>query len=368
MEAIEKRFGGNTETKKVQKTLLKQQFENFSGYSSEGLDQIHDRFQKLVSQLEVHEVSLSREDVNLKFLRSLPSEWKTHTLIWRNKTDLEDNSLDDLFNSLKIYESEVKHSSSQGTDSQNLAFVSTTLADSTNDSVSVAVNVSAVGAKLSTSTLLNIDSLKMDLKWQMAMLTMRARKFLQKTGRNLGLRRTKKTCFVCKSENHLIKDCDFNARKLAQISYASRDIHKQYAPMNHSKFPLHKVSAAAPPKSQPVLTTAARPVSAVKPKFSKTRPDLASHDISRSQTPYRRPITHPSSSNPRNSPPRVTAAKPSAVSAAENKKGTWVWRPKCLVLDHDFRTTSASMTLKWFDYNDALGRSKSVLAWVPKRN
>nr|GFA77693.1 ribonuclease H-like domain-containing protein [Tanacetum cinerariifolium] len=42
MEAIEKRFGGNTETKNVQKTLLKQQFEKFSGSSSEGLDQIHD--------------------------------------------------------------------------------------------------------------------------------------------------------------------------------------------------------------------------------------------------------------------------------------------------------------------------------------
>nr|GEW98221.1 ribonuclease H-like domain-containing protein [Tanacetum cinerariifolium] len=67
------------------------------------------------------------------------SEWKTHTLIWRNKTDLEYKSLDDLFNSLKIYESEVKHSSSQGSDSQNLAFVSTTQADSTNDSVNAAV-------------------------------------------------------------------------------------------------------------------------------------------------------------------------------------------------------------------------------------
>nr|GFD12883.1 hypothetical protein [Tanacetum cinerariifolium] len=75
MEAIEKRFGGNTETKKVQKTLLKQQFENFSGSSSEGFDQIHDRIQKLAIQLEIHGVSLSQEDVNLKFLRSLPSEW-----------------------------------------------------------------------------------------------------------------------------------------------------------------------------------------------------------------------------------------------------------------------------------------------------
>nr|GEX40729.1 hypothetical protein [Tanacetum cinerariifolium] len=156
MEAIEKRFGGNTKTKK----------------------------------LEIHGVSLSQEDVNLKFLHSLPSEWKTHTLIWRNKTDLEDKSLDDLFNSLKIYELEVKHLSSLGTDSQNLAFVSSTPADSTNDSVSAVVNVSAFGAKLSASTLPNIDAdnlEEMDLKWKMAMLTMRARKFLQKTGRNLGV-------------------------------------------------------------------------------------------------------------------------------------------------------------------------------------
>nr|GEY38685.1 ribonuclease H-like domain-containing protein [Tanacetum cinerariifolium] len=53
MEAIEKRFGSNKETKKVQKTLLKQQYENFSGTSSEILDQIHDRLQKLISQLEI---------------------------------------------------------------------------------------------------------------------------------------------------------------------------------------------------------------------------------------------------------------------------------------------------------------------------
>nr|GFA64751.1 hypothetical protein [Tanacetum cinerariifolium] len=190
MEAIEKRFGGNTKTKKVQKTLLKQQFENFSGSNSKSLDQIHDRLQKLVSQLEIHGVSLSQEDVNLKFLRSLPSEWKTHTLIWRNKIDLEDKSLDDLFNCLKIYESEVRHSFSQGSNSQNLAFVSTTQADSTNDLVSAAINVFAVGAKLSASTLPNIDANdleEMDLKWQMAMLKMRARKFLQKTKRNLGV-------------------------------------------------------------------------------------------------------------------------------------------------------------------------------------
>nr|GFA43822.1 hypothetical protein [Tanacetum cinerariifolium] len=218
MEPIEKCFGGNTETKKVQKTLLKQQFENFFGSNSKSLDQIHDRLQKLVSQLEIHEVSLSQEDVNLKFLHSLPSECKTHTLIWRNRTDLEDKSLDDLFNSLKIYESEVKHSSSQGSDSQNLAFVSTTQADSTNDSVSAAVSVSAVGAKLSASTLPNIDAddlEEIDLKWQMAMLTIRARKFLQKTGRNLGVNgptsmgfdMTKVECYNCHRKVHFARKC-----------------------------------------------------------------------------------------------------------------------------------------------------------------
>nr|GEU35339.1 hypothetical protein [Tanacetum cinerariifolium] len=70
------------------------------------------KLQKLVSQLEIHGVSLSQEDVNLKFLHSLPSEWKTNTLIWRNKANLEEHSLDDLFNSLRIYEAEFKHSSS----------------------------------------------------------------------------------------------------------------------------------------------------------------------------------------------------------------------------------------------------------------
>nr|GEZ37935.1 hypothetical protein [Tanacetum cinerariifolium] len=75
------------------------------------------------------------------------------------------------------------------TESHNLAFVSSTLTDSTNDSVSAAVNVSIVGIKLSASTLPNIDVddlEEMDLKWQMDMLTMRARRFLQKTGRNMG--------------------------------------------------------------------------------------------------------------------------------------------------------------------------------------
>nr|GFB37626.1 hypothetical protein [Tanacetum cinerariifolium] len=82
----------------------------------------------------------------------------------------------------------------------------------------------------------------------------------------------------------------------------------QYAPVNHSKSPLHKVTTAAPPQSQSVLTTAARSVSAVKPKFSMTRPKLAPRAVSISKSPLRRYLPRRPSSNPSNSPPRVTTA------------------------------------------------------------
>nr|GEZ98738.1 ribonuclease H-like domain-containing protein [Tanacetum cinerariifolium] len=144
-----------------------------------------------------------------------------------------------------------------------------------------------------------------------------------------GLRRTKKTCFMCKSETHLIKDCDFHARKLAQKSYALRDIHKHHAPMNHSKFPLHKVSAAAPSRSQPVLTAAARTISAVKPKFSKTRPNIALYAVSKSKSPLRRPFIQQPSPKPSISPPRVTAAKPSAGNPQQALKDKGVIDSGC---------------------------------------
>nr|GFB91474.1 hypothetical protein [Tanacetum cinerariifolium] len=103
----EKRFGGNTETKKVQKTLLKQQYENF--------------------------------------------------------IDLEEHSLDDLFNSLKIYEAEVKSSYSVSTTTQNIAFVSSSNTDNTTKRVSTAASVSAVNAKLPVSSLSNVNSLSFNM-------------------------------------------------------------------------------------------------------------------------------------------------------------------------------------------------------------
>nr|GEW88982.1 hypothetical protein [Tanacetum cinerariifolium] len=211
MEAIEKRFGGNTKTKKVQKTHLKQKFVNFTGSSYEDLDQIHDRLQKLVSQLEIHGVSLSQEDVNLKFLRSLPSEWKTQTLLWRNKANIEEQSLDDLFNisaatSVFAVCAKLPVSSHPNINSLSNAVIFSFFASQSTNS------------QLDNEDLkqIDVDDLEeMDLRWQMAMLTMRARRFLQKTGRNLGDNRvttmgfdmSKVECYNCHRKGHFAREC-----------------------------------------------------------------------------------------------------------------------------------------------------------------
>ncbi|GJX97249.1 hypothetical protein Tco_0353047 [Tanacetum coccineum] len=80
-DAIQTRFGGNDATKKTQKTLLKQRYENFNAPSTESLDSIFNRLQKIVSQLAILGENISQEDLNLKFLRSMPSEWNTHVVV-----------------------------------------------------------------------------------------------------------------------------------------------------------------------------------------------------------------------------------------------------------------------------------------------
>ncbi|GJZ82325.1 hypothetical protein Tco_0647498 [Tanacetum coccineum] len=119
-------IGGNEATKKTQKTLLKQMYENFSPLSTESLVYIFNRLQKIVSQLAILGENISQEDLKLKFLRSLPSEWNTYVVVWRNKHDLDTMSFDDLYNNFKIVEQQVKGttSSSSSSSSQKMAFVS----------------------------------------------------------------------------------------------------------------------------------------------------------------------------------------------------------------------------------------------------
>nr|GEZ40233.1 hypothetical protein [Tanacetum cinerariifolium] len=128
------------------------------------------------------------------------------------------NLMEAIEKSLKIYEAEVKSSLSASTSTQNIAFMSSSNTNSTNDPLSVVASVSAVSAKIHVSALPNIDVddlEEMDLKWQMAMLTVRARRFLQSSGRNLeangptsmGFDISKVECYNFYRKGHFAKEC-----------------------------------------------------------------------------------------------------------------------------------------------------------------
>ncbi|GJS75330.1 hypothetical protein Tco_0725211 [Tanacetum coccineum] len=122
--AIQTRFGGNEATKKTQETLLKKMYENFSAPSI---------------------------DLNLKFLRSLPFEWNTHVVVWRNKPDLAIMSFDDLYKNFKIVKQEVKRtaSSSSSLSSQNMDFMSS---PSNTNKVNTAYRVSTANTQVSLAS------------------------------------------------------------------------------------------------------------------------------------------------------------------------------------------------------------------------
>nr|GFC16406.1 ribonuclease H-like domain-containing protein [Tanacetum cinerariifolium] len=92
------------------------------GEGSENLEQTFTRLQVIVGQLQFMDVEIKQDDLNQKFLISLAPEWLMHTILWRNRSDLDTMSLDDLFNHLKVYESEVQKKSEPN--SQNMAFIS----------------------------------------------------------------------------------------------------------------------------------------------------------------------------------------------------------------------------------------------------
>ncbi|GJT52630.1 ribonuclease H-like domain-containing protein [Tanacetum coccineum] len=215
MQAIENRFGGNTATKKTQKNLLKQQYENFAASSTEVIEQTYERLQKLISQLEMHEI--------------------------------ETLSLDDLFNNLKAYESEVKDTSSSTTNSHNVAFWSSSSTNSATRAINTTQGVntaSTQGAADSSTTIENLsdaviysfftiqpsipqldnedlqqinhdDLEEMDLRWNIAMLTIKARRSLKNTRRKLdmankeriGFDKSKVECFNCQKKGHFAREC-----------------------------------------------------------------------------------------------------------------------------------------------------------------
>ncbi|GKA45791.1 ribonuclease H-like domain-containing protein [Tanacetum coccineum] len=133
------------------------------------MEAIEKRLQKLISQLEIQDEVITQEDMNLKLLRCLPSEWKTHALIRRNKEEIETISLDDLYNNLKIYEPKITGSSST---SQN-----PTSGDNLSDVVISRRFIKRTGRKL-------------DVK-----------------GQRVGFDRSKVECYNCHKNGYFAREC-----------------------------------------------------------------------------------------------------------------------------------------------------------------
>nr|GEV05723.1 hypothetical protein [Tanacetum cinerariifolium] len=247
-EAIQARFSGNDATKKTQRTLLKQMYKNFNAPITESINSIFNRLHKIVSQLAILGENISQEDLNMKFLRSLPSEWNTHVVVWRNKVDLDIMSIDDLYNNFKIVEQEVKRIvvSISSSGSPNMAFLSSLGSTNKVDTASIKVSVvstpvSIVSSHDNTTNLSDVtvyaflanqsngsqllhedleqihedDMKEIDLKWQLAFLSMRARRYFQRTGKKItingsntaGYDKTKVECFNCHKMEYFAREC-----------------------------------------------------------------------------------------------------------------------------------------------------------------
>nr|GEY55290.1 hypothetical protein [Tanacetum cinerariifolium] len=129
----------------------------------------------IVSQLEFMGIEIEKDDLNQKFLTSLAPEWLMHMIVWRNRSDLDTMSLDDLYNHLKVYESEVQKKSESN--SQNMAFISSAKNSSGKEDVNTAsvptastnvspasVNIRATGKKISIQgpNVAGFDKLKVE--------------------------------------------------------------------------------------------------------------------------------------------------------------------------------------------------------------
>ncbi|GJR03122.1 retrovirus-related pol polyprotein from transposon TNT 1-94 [Tanacetum coccineum] len=152
--------------------------------------------------------------------RSLPYEWDTHVVVWMNKPDFDTMGLDDLYNNFKIVEQKVKKSAGDNNDDKNLAFLTTSGASSTNNIIMLFLKLVLAHQRSQLvhedlEQLHDDDLEEMDLKWNMALLSMRERKFYQRTGRKIiidgsstaGYVKSKVECFNCHKIGHFAKEC-----------------------------------------------------------------------------------------------------------------------------------------------------------------
>ncbi|GKC84197.1 hypothetical protein Tco_1139914 [Tanacetum coccineum] len=213
-EAIRTRFGGNANSKKMQKAVFKQQFEAFTISSSEGLEKGYDRFQQLLSQLEAHGAEVSIEDANYKFLRSLPPAWSNLAMTMRTKPDVDTLSIDDLYNNLRVFEQEIQGASKTSSSAQNVAFVSQSKSSTNKVKSGFTGAYSTCTPSTSSTNILEKEALA-GFADEIAMIAIRMKKFYKKTGRRVrvdgkapvSFDKKKLECFNCHNTCHLAREC-----------------------------------------------------------------------------------------------------------------------------------------------------------------
>ncbi|GJV24677.1 putative ribonuclease H-like domain-containing protein [Tanacetum coccineum] len=215
---------------------------------------------KIVSRLSILGVVIVQEDLNSKFLNSLPPEWNTHVVVWMNKAENETMSIDDLYNNFKIIKQIVKKSVGASSGAQNLAFMTALSTSSTNDfntaihayEVSTASpNINVVSPHVITasfsdnavyafmienpngSNLLQQDLEQIhedyleaiDLKWQLSLLSMRVKRYYQRTCKKFlinandtaGYDKSKVECFNFHKMGHFARECRAPRNKEGQF-------------------------------------------------------------------------------------------------------------------------------------------------------
>ncbi|GJZ48337.1 putative ribonuclease H-like domain-containing protein [Tanacetum coccineum] len=215
------------------RSLLLMALPNEHQLSFKSLDSIFNRLQKIVSWLAILGVVITQEDLNSIFLTSLPLEWNAHVLVWMNKAEIETISIDDLYNNFKIVEQSVKKSVGASSGAQNLAFMSDLSTSSTNDvnTAKPAYEVSIVSTNVNTASPQDLEQIHednleaMDLKWQLSLLSMRAKRYYQRTCKKIfinakdtaGYDKSKVECFNCHKMGHFSRECRAPRNKEGQF-------------------------------------------------------------------------------------------------------------------------------------------------------